>query len=98
MITEYATVHGRFYRGTTPIDGAAYFRPRQKTIAVFGALHSLSPIEFSIIDGVLVDIDSNPGVSIPASYFGLIWDLYVLPLEYSNVLHLFPGDIISIGD
>lgn len=95
---EYSTVYGRFYRGTEPINGSAVFRPKQRFVTVDGTLRALDTLTFSVDRGVLVDISGNPGVSIPASYFGLLWDIYVRPLGYSNMLQSFPGDIISIGD
>lgn len=95
---KYSRVYGRFYRNSTPIEGTALFTPKQRYDHEFGTTRYIDTLSFTVRDGELVDGEGNPGASIPASFFGLLWEVRVLPLNYSTVLQLFPGDIISIGD
>lgn len=97
-MSEYSTVYGMFYQGQDFVDGEAIFTPSQRFVSEYGTIRALNTLVFAVERGALVNSSGEPGVSIPASYFGLKWNVYVRPLGYSNMLQSFPGDIISIGD
>lgn len=94
---EFSTVYGRFYRDSSPVTGRAIFTPSRRTVSISGAIYVLRPLVASIEDGVLVH-NNTPGISLPASAFGLTWGVNVYPVGFSNVIQSYPGDIISLGD
>ena len=94
---EFSTVYGRFYRDSSPVTGRAMFIPSRRTVSIGGTIYSLRPLIADIEDGVLVH-SGTPGISLPASVFGLIWGVNVSPIGFSNVIQSYPGDIISLGD
>ena len=96
-MNDYATVYGRFYRGNVPVSGIAYFYPRTPYTWVNGSVYNLRSLVFSVDDGVLMS-NGSEGVSIPAPSHGHIWDVLVLPMNYSTMLKLYSGDMISLGD
>ena len=94
---EFSTIFGRFYRDSGPVTGKAIFTPRHRTVSIEGSIYILRPLIASIEDGVLLRNDA-PGISLPASAFGLTWNVNVYPIGFSNVIQSYPGDIISLGD
>ena len=94
---EFSTVYGRFYRDNSPVTGKATFIPSRRTVSIEGSIYSLRPLVAHIEDGVLVH-KGTPGISLPASAFGLAWGVNVSPVGFSNVIQSYPGDIISLGD
>lgn len=97
MKIEYSTVYGRFYRGEIPLSGKAVFIPLRKIVRIDNSVLSLRTLRFMVENGELLG-EGTPGVSIPASTFGIPWEVSVAPMGYSNVIQSYPGDIISLGD
>lgn len=73
------------------------FIPSRRTASIGGTIYSLRPLIADIEDGVLMH-NGTPGISLPASVFGLAWGVNVSPIGFSNVIQSYPGDIISLGD
>ena len=73
------------------------FIPSRRTVSIGGTIYSLRPLIADIEGGVLVH-NGTPGISLPASVFGLTWGVNVSPIGFSNVIQSYPGDIISLGD
>ena len=94
---DFSTVYGRFYRDSSPVMGTAVFIPQRRTISVEGKIYSIRPLVAAIENGVLVH-NGSPGISLPASPFGITWSVNVSPMGFTNVIQSYPGDIISLGD
>ena len=73
------------------------FTPSRRTVSIEGTIYYLRPFIADIEDGVLLH-NGTPGISLPASAFGLAWSVNVSPIGFSNVIQSYPGDIISLGD
>lgn len=73
------------------------FIPSRRTVSIDGTIYILRPLVALIEDGVLL-YNNTPGISLPASAFGLTWYVNVYPLGFSNVIQSYSGDIISLGD
>ena len=96
IMIEFSTVYGRFY-GDSPVTGRAMFIPSRRTVPIGGTIYSLRPLIAYIEDGVLMH-NGTPGISLPASVFGITWGVSVTPVGFTNVIQSYPGDIISLGD
>lgn len=79
------------------MSGRVIFTPRRRSVPIEGVMCLFSPIYAELADGVLVH-NGTPGISLPASLFGLWWGVKILPIGFSTVLQSYPGDIISLGD
>ncbi len=97
IMIEFSTVYGRFYRDSSPVTGRAMFIPSRRTVPIEGTIYSLRPLIADIEDGVLMH-NGTPGISLPASVFGITWGVSVTPVGFTNVIQSYPGDIISLGD
>lgn len=79
------------------MQGVVVFTPVHRTARLEGTVYVYNTIVAQVIDGVMVHM-GTPGLSLPASTFGMLWKVNASPVGFSNVLQSYPGDIISIGD
>ena len=96
-MTDYAIVYGQFFVDQEPITGVVYFDPRDRFVLYGGNVVYLRRIEAEIVDGILVH-EGQEGIAIPASPFGVFWNVKVHPRGYQNVIQSYSGDTISLGD
>lgn len=97
IMIEFSTVYGRFYRDSSPVTGRAMFIPSRRTVSIGGTIYSLRPLIAYVEDGVLMH-NNTPGITLPASAFGLAWGVSVSPIGFTDMVQSYPGDIISLGD